>query len=160
MRYLLPILVVFICGCQGKLTEEQKKEMKEGMDASKIVKITEAEIIDAAFKYGRKISDESKNLNPDLEDSIVTQRLQHEFSVEIFPLAPGDSLLHEIEQQLIEAYTSAIDIELTDNIQKIGNDSLLYTLPVMEEQADGSVRFKYALGIRMPKKAVILSMKE
>lgn len=80
--------------------------------------------------------------------------------MDIYPLAPGDSLLLAIEQQIIEAYTSANGLDLTDNIQKIGNDSLLYTYPVLSTLPDGSVQFKFALGIKMPKKEVILSMQK
>ena len=158
MKKLLPLLLLVIFACQGRLTDEQKKEMREGMKANQIVKISDAEITEAAYEYGRSISEkikgqESQNLNDDF-----TKKLQEEYHVKIYPLTSGDSLLLDIEQQLIEAYTAASDIELTDNIQKIGNDSLLYTLPVMETRPDGSVTFQYALGIRMPKKAVILSM--
>ncbi|MEQ8362200.1 MAG: hypothetical protein RIF39_04915 [Cyclobacteriaceae bacterium] len=156
MKKLLPFVLLLIFGCQGRLTDEQKKEMREGMKANEIVKISDAEITEAAFRYGRIISE--KIQEQDSPNEALTKKLQEEYHVKIYPLTSGDSLLMEIEQQLIEAYTSAADIELTDNIQKIGNDSLLYTLPIMETQPDGSVTFQYALGIRMPKKAVILSM--
>ncbi|HCM75368.1 MAG TPA: hypothetical protein DIS90_03235 [Cytophagales bacterium] len=158
MKKLLPFVLLIILGCQGSLTEEQKKEMREGMKANEIVKISDAEITAAAFQYGRSISDKITNqvsLDPQL-----TAELQQQYHVKIFPLAPGDSLLMEIEQQLIEAYTTASDINLTDNVQKIGTDSLLYTLPVMNTLPDGSVVFKYALGIRMPTKAVVQSMEK
>lgn len=158
MRLLVILVFVFLFGCQAKLTDEQKKELREGMDANKIVKISEAEITQAAFSFGRKIADEVKQLpnlsNPELE------RLEKAYKVDIFPLAPGDSLLLAIEQQIIEAYTSAKGLDLTDNIQKIGTDTLLYTHPVLSTRSDGSVQFNYALGIRMPKKEVILSIQE
>jgi len=158
MKKLMPLLLLAIFACQGRLTDEQKKEMREGMKAHEIVKISDAEITEAAFEYGRTISEKVQSQDAS-NASDLTSKLQEEYHVKIYPLAPGDSLLLEIEQQLIEAYTSAADIELTDNIQKIGTDSLLYTLPIMETQPDGSVVFQYALGIRMPKKDVILSMK-
>lgn len=157
MKKLMPVLLLMVFSCQGKLTEEQKKEMREGMKAHEIVKISDAEITEAAYSYGRNISSiiqtsDSINLNAELA------RLQEQYHVEIYPLAPGDSLLMEIEQRLIEAYTSATEIDLTDNVQKVGTDSLLYTRPIMKTLEDGSVIFQYALGIRMPKKEVILSM--
>ncbi len=160
MRYLVVLLFSVFLACQGKLTDEQKKEMRDGMKANKIVKISEAEIVDAAFVYGRSISGEIQNQSPDLKNEQAISALQKKYNVIIFPLQPGDSLLMEIEQQLIEAYTSASGVELTDNIQKIGNDSLLYTLPIMKKQDDGSIQFIYALGIRMPKKEVILSIEK
>jgi hypothetical protein len=160
MKYLLPIAFIFIIACQGKLSDEQKKEMREGMKAGEIKKISEAEILDAAFNYGRTIADKIKTQNIDPKDEKSVSDLQEEYQVEIFRLQSGDSLLMEMEQQLIEAYTSASGVQLTDNVQKIGTDSLLYTLPVMEQQPDGSEMFKYALGIRMPKKSVVLSIKD
>lgn len=157
MKYLLPLFFLFIAGCQGSLTQEQKREMRDGMKANEIIKISEAEIIEAAFQYGRTISDEVLQ-NPELGNQRYIVMLQEKYHVKIFPLAQGDSLLMEIEKQLIDAYTSATNIDLTDNIQKIGKDSLLYTLPIMDTLKDGSFNFKYALGIRMPKKDIILSI--
>lgn len=157
MKYLFPIIFLFTAGCQGSLTQEQKKEMRDGMKANEIVKISEAEILDAAFLYGRTISKEALQ-NPELGNQRYFATLQDKYHVKIFPLEPGDSLLMEIEKQLIEAYTSTTSINLTDNVQKIGSDSLLYTLPIMDTLKDGSFSFKYALGIRMPKKDVILSI--
>jgi hypothetical protein len=145
-----------MASCQAKLTEEQKKELREGMEANEIVKISQAEITNAAFSYGRKIAEDVKQTN-DINDAKVAE-LQEQYHVTIFPLEPGDSLLLVIEQQLIEAYTSAKAIELTDNVQKVGKDSLLYTSPIMTTLPDGSLQFQYALGIRMPLKEVILSI--
>ena len=68
--------------------------------------------------------------------------------------SPGRTL----EQQLVEAYKTASGKDLTDNVQKIGKDSLLYTWPITEALPGKPARFLYAVGIRMPKKAVILSM--
>lgn len=156
MRYLFPVLLILLASCQANLTEEQKKELRDGMKANEIVKISEAEITEAAFKYGRKIAEDVKRV-ADLKDAKIAE-LQRQYHVNIFPLEPGDSLLLAIEQQLIEAYTSAKGVELTDNIQKIGKDSLLYTSPIMITLPDGSSQFEYALGIRMPIKYVILSI--
>lgn len=129
--------------------------MKEGMIANQIKKVTEAEIMDAAFKHGRKIA---KLVNASIDSSNVHD-IENEFRVKVYPLKNGDSLLMEIEKQLIEAYTSAPStLSLSDNIQKIGDDSLLYTIPVMDTLPDGSTQFRYALGILMPKKEVILSI--
>jgi len=47
----------------------------------------------------------------------------------------------------------------SDNIQKIGPDSLLYTKPIMREHPDGSTEFMKALGIRMTRKQIVLTIK-
>ncbi|HNP06196.1 MAG TPA: hypothetical protein PKN99_01150 [Cyclobacteriaceae bacterium] len=158
MKKLLSLLLLVIFGCNASLTDEQKKEIQEGRKANEIVKISDAEITEAAYLYGRTISEKVQKQDSSSPNESLIKKLQEEYHVKIYPLAPGDSLLMEIEQQLIEAYTAADDFELTDNIQSLGSDSLLYTLPIMETQPDGSVAFQYALGIRMPKKYVILSM--
>lgn len=150
------MLFALMASCTASLTEEQKKELKEGMKANEIVKISEAEITEAAFQYGRLIAVEVKKF-PDIRNSNI-EDIEKDYHVSIFPLSPGDSLLLTIEQQLIEAYTSAKTIELSDNIQKIGKDSLLYTAPIMSTLPDGSTQFEYALGIKMPIKQVILSI--
>ncbi|MDH4058138.1 MAG: hypothetical protein OEU76_05210 [Cyclobacteriaceae bacterium] len=156
MKYLLFLLAVILFACQGKLTDEQKKEMREGMEASRIKKISEAEIIDAAFLWGRDIVRQLDNKY----DTQSMRSLEDALHVRIYPLQTGDSVLREIEQQLIEAYTSTENVSLADNVQKISDDSLLYTFPVMDTLPDRSVAFRFALGILMPKKEVILSMDE
>lgn len=160
MKKLLPLLLLVIFACNGRLTDEQKKKMRDNMKAHEIVKISDAEITEAAFQYGRTISKKIKAQHSQNLSQQLTNELQEQYHVKIYPLTPGDSLLKEIEQQLIEAYTTAAaDFEPPDNIQKIGKDSLLYTLPIMETQPDGSAHFQYALGILMHKKDVILSIK-
>lgn len=155
MKYIFLWLCILIVACQGKLTEEQKKELRDGMKASEIVKISPAEITEAAFAYGRKIAEDVKQLT-DLQNPNIDE-LEDQYGVTIFALEQRDSLLLTIEQQLIEAYASAKSADLTDNIQKIGTDTLLYTTPIMSTQSDGSIQFDYALGIKMPLKMVIFS---
>ncbi len=76
-------------------------------------------------------------------------------------MRPTDSLLRKVERQIIEAYTSGSDLSgIGDNLQKMGSDSLLYTKPLISERPDGTVVFNKALAIRIPKKQVILSIKE
>lgn len=126
------------------------------MLANRIKKVSEAEILDAAFEYGRAIA---KKIKFDVESPAVTAAEQ-EFHVQIYPLTNGDSLLMEIESQIIEAYASTNEnLSLTDNVQKIGADSLLYTIPICDTLSNGAIQFKYALAVRMPKKEVILSIR-
>ena len=142
--------------CQGKLTDEQKKELREGMEANRIRKVSEADIIDAAFFMGRDIS---KKMGNDF-DSLKAKSLSEVYNARIYRLKSGDSLLMQIEQQIIEAYVSSANVALADNIQKIGNDSLLYTFPVMDTLQDRSIVFKFALGIMIPKKEIVLSIEQ
>ena len=70
-------------------------------------------------------------------------------------------MLQEIEKQIVEAYAAADgNVELSDNIQRIGKDTLLYTKPMMTTLPDGSLQFNYALGIRIPKREVVLFIQQ
>ncbi len=157
MKYAIPIFLLLLTSCQGKLTEEQKAEMRKGIKAHEIRKISEAEITEAAFTLGRKISGEIDTSLYSHFDSSKIQKIESTYHVIVRPLQTGDSLLLDIERQIIDAYTSPGGmLALTDNIQKLSADSLLYTKPMISEHLDGSTTFNYALGIRMSRKYVIL----
>lgn len=124
------------------------------MEEGQIQRITDSELTEAAFAYGRLIiADFEKNAGD-------TVKLEEKYSVRISTLQSGDSALMEIEKMIIEAYTSGASPDLTDNIQKLGTDSLLYTKPIMRQLPDGSMQFEKAIGIHVPKKQVVLSIKE
>ena len=158
MARLSPFLLVFmVVACQGKLTERQKKEMWARKKAHEIVKISDAEITEAAYQYGRAISAEIRKSNLPL-GAPFADSLQQKYQVKIHLLFPDGPHLMGLEQQLVEAYKAASGKDLTDNVQKIEKDSLLYTWPITESPPGKPAVFLYAVGIRMPKKAVILSM--
>ena len=158
MKYAIPLFLLLLSGCQGKLTEEQKAEMRKGIKAHEIKKITEAEITEAAFNLGRKISEEIDPGYLQFPDNDKIRQIESTYHVVVRPLQAGDSLLLGIERMIIDAYTSSDGtLKLTDNIQKLGTDSLLYTKPMVTEREDGPTTFNYALGIRMSTKQVILS---
>lgn len=154
-------LLLLLTACGGTLTDEQRKQMKQNMEAGEIRKVSDAELTEAAFALGREVSvlvDKSPRY---LEDKSVLDSLQRELNVTIVLLEPGDSMLAAVESQIIEAYTSGSGvIELTDNVQNLHNDTLLYTKPVLRELPDGTTQFTRALGVRMPVKSVILSIED
>jgi len=130
------------------------------MEAKAIKKISDAELTEAAFVYaralGKTVADKQGYYNKKFLDS-----LGRSHQVQIFIMRPSDSLLRKVEKMVIEAYTSGADVkDLGDNLQRMGTDSLLYTRPLMKERPDGSMEFDKALAIRIPKKQVILSIKE
>jgi hypothetical protein len=160
MKFLLFILASFLLiSCGGSLSSDQRKKIRENMDAKSIKKISDAELTEAALAYARNITKiiESHGSN----DRRFLDSLEKAFDVQILFMQPSDSELRAVEKQIIDAYTaggSAAD--LGDNIQKMGNDSLLYTKPILKERPDGSVEFTKALGLRLHKKPIILSIKE
>jgi len=161
MNRISIVCLLILAGCGGSLTDEQRKQMRENMEAGEIKKVTDAELTDAAFAFGRKISSLIKSPGTAADDVALIDSLEREFSVKILLLEPADSMLADVEQQIIEAYTSGSGVvELTDNIQNMHNDTLLYTKPILRELPDGTTEFTRALGIRMPVKAVVLSIED
>lgn len=160
MKYVVLISALIVFGCNGKLTDEQKRKIKEEREDSQIKKITEAEITEAAFVYGRSLARVIEENDKSLLNKSVIDSLEAAYSVEIIELKTNDSTLRAIEKRVIEAYVGGGDATaLSDNIQKTSGDSILYTKPLMMQQADGSVIFSKALGIRMSKKQVVLAIK-
>lgn len=148
------LLALIVTACGGSLSDEQRKKMREASEQQAIVKVTEAEITDAAYVKGRSVMDKLNVKNPD------TTKVENEEVVEIHWLAAGKTYGLEIEQQLIEAYLNSLlsGAALQDNVQVIGEDSLLYTNPVVITRADSSIEIKGTWNIWMSKKEIILAM--
>lgn len=128
--------------------------MREAREQQAIVKVTESEIMDAAFAKGRDVMSQLKQVNPD------TGKVSTGEKVRIHWLAPGKAHGLEIEQQLIEAYLNSMlsGVPLQDNVQKIGEDSLLYTNPVVITRADSSIEIKGTWNVWMSKRELIIAM--
>lgn len=159
MKRCILLAFVVIVGCGGTLSEEQRKKLKEGMELNTLKKVSDAQLTEAAFNMGRALTAVIEQSSIDNKKRIDS--LQEAYKIRILPLQPGDSMLLEIERQIVEAYTAGSNqVTLNDNIQSLGPDSLLYTKPVMKQLPNGAVEFKYALGIHLSKKQVVLSIKE
>lgn len=148
------MLALMMVACGGSLSDEQRKQMREASEQQAIVKVTEAEIMEAAFAKGRSVMGRLTQSNPD------TSRVSAEESVNIHWLVPGKTHGLEIEQQLIDAYLNSLltGTSLQDNVQKIGEDSLLYTNPVVITRADSSIEIKGTWNVWMSKRDIILAM--
>jgi hypothetical protein len=154
MKKLFVISFALFTACGGSLSDEQRRQMREASEQQAIMKVTEAEILDAAFAKGRSVMTRLTENNPD------TSKVSTEEIVRIHWLAPGKAHGLEIEQQLIEAYLNSLltGTPLQDNVQKIGEDSLLYTNPVVITRADSSIEIKGTWNIWMSKRELILAM--
>ena len=152
-KTLLIILAVLLTACGGTLTEEQRKKMREGSEQQAVVKVTDAEITDAAFAKGRSVVEVLSSKNAD--------SLAAAMKIKINWLQAGaktNSLA--VEQQVMDAYINSVitGTPMRDNIQKIGTDSMLYTSVVVLTRSDSSVEIKGTWNIWMSKKQLILSM--
>ncbi len=158
MKKLLLVLIL-LTGCGGKLSDEQRQRLKEGMSTQDIKRVTEADLEIAAMAYGRKVVTAVEAVDPSMLNQSKVDSLGKTYQVKIYPLSLSGAALQEIEKQLLDAYVSGGGInQVGDNLQKIGQDSLLFTKPVFSERPDGSLEFSHAIGIKMPVKTVILSM--
>jgi hypothetical protein len=129
------------------------------MELNTIKKVSDAQLTEAAFEMGRSLAATIEKFS--MNDKRRIDSLQNAYGVRILPLQPGDSLLLELERQIVEAYTTGSNqVPLNDNIQSLGTDSLLYTKPVMKQLANGAIQFSYALGIHLSKRQVVLGIKE
>jgi hypothetical protein len=131
----------------------------EGMKRNKIKKISAARITEAAFDFGHALTEEIGN--PELFGQKKWDSLERAENVRIEMLYPGNTHLSGIEKQVMEAYAEgSVNGQPGDNVQRFGKDSILYTKPFMKELPDGSFHFKFALGIRISVKHVVLSIKD
>ncbi|MGC4020850.1 MAG: hypothetical protein QM734_02350 [Cyclobacteriaceae bacterium] len=155
---IYPIFFLLLCfACGGSLSSEQRKKIRENMEAGAIKKISDTQLTEAAITYGRAIA---VKVAANSDNKVMIDSLENKFNVEIVFIEAKQNGLRPVEKEILEAYADAPSAGLTDNIQKMGKDSLLYTKPMTSERPDGSLKFLKAIGVRMPKKSVILSIKE
>jgi hypothetical protein len=148
-------LMLLAVSCTGSLSDEQRKKIKENMKQGEIKKVTEAEIMEAAFAQGRKVAAQVDRLDKLLMNEKILDSLSSAMHVEIISLQDNNPALRSVEKQLLEAYQSG---GTQDNVQRVGPDSLIYTKPIVREHPDGRVEFLKAVGIRMTRKQLVLSI--
>jgi len=162
MRYLILSAFILVTAC-GRLSDEERKKLRDGMAENKIVKVTDEEIVTTALDKGRAIYAllEKKKFQTKAVDSIAANE-----SVRIHWTRPGDKNAEAIEQQLIDAYiTSIITGNLQDNIQKLylqnnpaNYDSIVYSKPVVTPMPDGVENLEGVWNIYISKKSVVIAI--
>ena len=128
------------------------------MEQGQIKKLTESQITEAAFAYGRSVATLVEKKDKLQANSLLIDSIAKANNVEIISLQSDNNQLRGVEKQLLEAYLTGGSS--SDNIQKEGTDSLIYTKPILREHPDGSTEFLKAIGIRMTRKQVVLSIEE
>jgi len=157
MKKIFFIGLIALSACGGSLSDEQRRKIKEDMKEHTIVRVTDAEITEEAFRYGRNVMKTLETSNA--ATSTQTDSLGQVLKAKIKWVVPGEKNALEIERQLIEAYlVGSVNGGIQDNIQRMGADSLMYTKPVTEKLADGSENVKGMWSIKISKKDLILSM--
>lgn len=158
-RYFAVALIVFTA-CDGKLSNEQRKQMKEQMELHKIKRVTDVQITEAAYDSGRRLVAKIENLQ---SDSARLDSLLSSSEGAIRFVTPGEKNIQLLEQQLIEAYLADVSGNIQDNVQELrqGNaksDSILYSKPVITKLADGSERLDGVWNIWLSRKQLIISI--
>jgi hypothetical protein len=158
---LVILCVAFACG--GNLSDEQRKKFKEGVEQSKIVHVTEAEIMTASLEKGHAVMKllESKPYNEALIDSV--QKL---LQVKIRWVVPGAGNAYDVERQLVDAYIASMATgSAEENLQKIYSsdqknsfDTLLYSKPAITKLPDGAEQLDGIWNIYIPKKQIVIEI--
>lgn len=160
MKFVHLVCVVLLIGCGGSLSDEQRKQMHEKMEVNKIVRVTEIEIVEAAYAEGRKIVNTLDSLH---QDSARLKAFIHNSTAEINFLTPDATHARVVEKQLIDAYLSDTSGTFQDNIQNLRNaggtvDSLLYTKPLTKKLPDGSDQLMGVWNVRLSKKNLVIEI--
>lgn len=157
---IISFIIVFIAACNDKPADTSNEAFKEEMQDREIRKIADGEIIDAAMKRGNTIADSAqKLLGGTLKKAISEGGVQHAieycnlsayaimdsieaaFGAEVRRASlkvrnPKDAP-NQLEKQILEAYAYQVQNNdvLSANIQRDGDEYLLYTRPITIKDA-------------------------
>jgi hypothetical protein len=162
MRRLLIFPVIVLSACGGSLSDEQRKQIKEGMEHQKIVKVSDADILAEALKKGQYVL---SAVHPEMDQQRIDS-LEHAEKVNIRFAVPGTSNARTIEQELIEAYVTGIaDGTSGENLQKIWTndrkndyDTVLFSKPQLRMKSDGVEELVGIWNIYIARKDIILDI--
>lgn len=153
------IIILLLVGCTGSLTPEQREKARKAIEEGQIKRVTPAEITEKALQLGKQIALQVNGKDPFFNNTAFIDSLASAHEVRVFALRPNDSKLSATEKQIAEAYVTQGDVsDLSDNVQKLPGDSLLYTQPVGNERPDGSKPFSHAIAIKMAVKDVVMAI--
>lgn len=155
------ILILLISACTGSLTPEQREKARKAIEEGQIKRITPAQIMEAALKKGKQVVEDISRKDPFFQNVVLLDSVARENDVIIYKLTPETKGISENEKAVAEAYQSQGDVSgVSDNVQKLAGDTLLYTLPIGNERPDGTKPFSHAIAVKMAVKKLILSIKE
>jgi len=159
MKKALILIILISSACGGTLSDEQRKKARKDKEDHTLKKVSEAQITESAFTIGRNIAKLIETKTPG--NLALVDSVQRVYQSKIVSLSLGNQSMKDIEKQIVDAYVSGSGkVELNDNVQKLGTDSILYTKPMTRELPDGSLQFTYAIGIKMPKRMLVLSIRD
>lgn len=157
MKNLSLILLIFLIGCGGSLSSDERKRLQEASKQQEVVRVTDAEIAESVLAQGRSLTEKATSLRNDPARLDSLGRAHHA-TVRWITAGAGDAL--SVEQQIIEAYVMNPVEDLPDNIQNLGDDSVLYSHPQVSTMPDGSIMVDGMWSISFSKKDIILGMEK
>jgi hypothetical protein len=161
MRILIVLVVGFSLSCTGSLTPEQREKARKAIEEGQIKRVTPAQLMEAALKKGKQVVEDIGRKDPFFQNVTLFDSVARMNDVIVYKLTPETKGISENEKAVAEAYQSQGDVTgVSENIQKLGVDTLLYTLPVGNERPDGTKPFSHAIAVKMAVKKVVLSIQE
>jgi len=115
---ILLLVVSVLTSCGGQLPEDQRKALREEMEERKIKKISQEDIYQKALEEGRAVFKSIDSTNIDAVERSCKCSISN---------LKSKAGLTEVEVKLYEAYEFSPNG--TDNIQKEGDQFLIYTKP-------------------------------
>lgn len=157
MRCFGVFVLLTLLGCGGSLSEEQRRQLREAQEHQAIRRINEADLLAEAFTRGREIAEILRDRKPE-ELPLDSIGQANQVVIRWRALAHSDAL--DIERQLIEAYVVAASTgsAIADNVQRLGTDTLLYTLPITRYRPDSVLEVAGVWSIRMATRNVVLGI--
>jgi hypothetical protein len=132
------------------------------MKSRAIRKISEGEIMEAALIRARAIQQKAEidfdiiEGVPELEE---LEAFGRSYGVILIWADEKTPLLNEKARQLFDAYVAASTArDLPDNIQKLGQDSVLYTKPIFVNLTSGEIKLLGMWSLTLSRKDIIQAM--
>lgn len=137
-------IIVSVYLCASSCTPQERKSrdfIAEGMKSRKIKRVTDAQLLSAATDFGKKaINKLNEVVLPKIDaskpfDCQIAQYLPKDtkfmYVMDYRLVCQETQAKYEKEKQIFQAYNynSLNDKELTENIQKIDNEAIIYTAP-------------------------------
>lgn len=140
------IISAALMSCQGKLTKEQRQAMQEAREQREIKRLTDQEIVQAAYEAGRSI-------RKVLEAGASADSLLNEYDAQLREYHAADQP-GGVEAELWEAYQSGMEAgeEIGENVQRDYPDFLYYTYPLIQGDTLSGM-----ISIRLSRKQIIVN---
>lgn len=156
MKNLLLILLACMTACGGSLSSDERKKLHDASKLQEVVRVTEAEIDEAVLAQGRTVTEQAMRFR---DDPARLDSLGHVNHAAVRWVTSGAPDALSVEQQIIEAYVMNPAEDLPDNVQWMGEDSVLYSRPQVSKLPDGAIMVDGMWSVVFSKKDIILGMR-